>query len=73
MGPSLVLYPGERALQRLIDEIIPRGEQVSLVETIFSSRRATEMVDYLQGKDAQTFIDAVDEVRYPPIPGKRVD
>ena len=73
MGPSLALYPGERALQRLIDEIIPQGEQISLIETIFSSRKATEMVDCLQGRNAQTFIDAIDEVRYPPIPEKRAD
>ena len=62
--PSLVLDSGERALQRLISNDIPQDELASLIETIFSSRNAINMVGRLGECDAQTFVDVVYEVRY---------
>ena len=56
--PSLVL------LLCLISGAVPRGERDSLIEAIFSSGNATDMVHHLRGCDVQTFIDVVDEVRY---------
>ena len=62
--PSLALDSDERALLRLISGALPRDEQASIIESIFSSQKATDMVDDLQEKDAQTFIDIIHEVRY---------
>ena len=56
--PSLAL------LQRLISGAASQSERASLIETIFSSRKATDMICHLRGSDIQTFIDVVDEVRY---------
>lgn len=61
----LALDPSERALRCLISGTTTRGERASLLETIFSSRKATKIISRLRGRDAQTFIDVVDEVRYP--------
>ena len=63
--PSLVLDSGERALQCLISGATPQGECTSLMETILSSEKATDMVDRLGETDAQTFVNVVDEVRSP--------
>ena len=52
----------EQAWQRLISRAVPQDELPSLIETIFSDRRRTDMVDRLQGSDAQAFIDVVDGV-----------
>jgi len=41
----------------------PEGELASLIETVFSSREAINLVNHLQESDAQAFIDAVHEVR----------
>jgi hypothetical protein len=58
--PSLVL------LLCLISGAVPQDERASLIEVIFSSRNATDMVRLLQGSAVQAFIDVVDEVRYHP-------
>ena len=70
-GPSLVLDSGQRALERLINRSALGCELVSLIEAIFSSRRATEIVDGLTGSDAQTFIDVMDEVRHQAPPSAK--
>jgi hypothetical protein len=57
-GPSLVL------LLCLISGAVPQGERASIIETVFLSRKAIDMVRYLRGSNAQAFIDVVDEVRY---------
>jgi len=54
---------GEQALQRLIRGALPQGELASLIEAIFSSKKAIDMVGCLQEREAQTFIDVVHEVR----------
>ena len=60
--PSIVTNPHEQAWQSLINRTAPRDELPSLIETIFSGRKTTDMVDSLQQSDAQTFIDMIDEV-----------
>ena len=68
VGP---LEPGEQALRRLVSGDIPQFELVSSIEAIFSSEKAIDMVSHLQRSDAQTFINAVDEVwRHAPVPEK---
>lgn len=61
-GPSLVPDSCKKALQRLVSRAAPKGELVSLVEAIFSSGRVSDIVGCLGENNAQTFIDAVDEV-----------
>jgi hypothetical protein len=56
--PSFVL------LLCLISGTVPQGERASLIEVIFSSWSVTDTVRRLQGRDAQTFVDVVDEARY---------
>ena len=57
-----VLDPDDQALQHLINRTVPQSELASLIETIFSNKKVADVVDYLQGADAQTFIDVIDEV-----------
>lgn len=59
----VVIDSHEQAWQRLISGTIPRDELPSLIEGIFSGRK-TDMVDRLGGRDAQAFIDIMDEVRH---------
>ena len=40
------------------------GELASLIETVFSSREAINLVNHLRESDAQAFIDVVHEVRF---------
>ena len=56
-------YSHEQAWKRLISCGVPRDELPPLIETIFSERKTTNIVDHLQGNDAQAFIDVIDEVR----------
>jgi hypothetical protein len=56
------LDPDDQALQRLISGTVPQSELASLIETIFSNKKVTDIVHRLQGSDFQTFIDVIDEV-----------
>ena len=56
------LDPDNRALQRLISRTVPRSELPSLIETIFSNKKVTDLLDRLQDDDCQTFIDVMYEV-----------
>ena len=68
------LDSGEQALQCLINSAISLGELSSLIESIFSSEKTTNMVGCLQGSGTQTFVNVVDEVRYCSfIPGESSD
>lgn len=62
--PSIIAKSREQAWQRLIGSAVPQDELPSLIETIFSDRKAAEMVDRLQGSEAQAFIDVIDGVRH---------
>jgi len=59
----------EQALQRLICPAVPqdKDKNAPLIETIFSDRRAIDVIDCLQKSDAQAFIDAIDGVRHHTI------
>lgn len=63
-NPSVVINSQEQAWQRLINRAIPHDELPSLIEAIFSDGNATEVTDHVRESDAQTFIDAIDEVRH---------
>jgi len=50
------------AWKRLISHPLAAHERISLINTIFLDNNQVEMVGRLQGEDAQTFIDIIDEV-----------
>jgi hypothetical protein len=66
--PSIIPDSYHQAWQRLISGAVPQDELASLIETILSSEKVTEMVDRLQGSDVQTFIDALAAVRHHALP-----
>ena len=57
--PSISVDSHEQAWRRLIDHPVPQDELSSLIETIFSDRKAAKAVDRLQGSDVQVFIDVI--------------
>ena len=62
--PTLVLNFVRPALRRLIGRAVPRDELISLIEAIFSKGRVSDIIGCVEGSDAQTFIDIMDEVGY---------
>ena len=62
--PLLALDSCDQALQRLIDGDLPQDERATVIESVFSSQEATDIVGHLQERDPQTFIDVIHEVRY---------
>ena len=65
--PPLISYPNNRALQRLVSRDVPQDELPSVIEAIVSDTKATDIVECLQGGDAQTFIDVIDKARHHAI------
>ena len=59
--PPLALDP-EEAFRRLVGGAVPQDELPSLIETVVSNLKATNIVRRLQESDAQTFIDVIDQV-----------
>jgi len=63
----LIVYPpldfNTPACQRLIKRAFTLLELPSLIETVFSSTGADDMIRRLCVDDAQTFVDVMDEVR----------
>ncbi|KAF9643932.1 kinase-like protein [Thelephora ganbajun] len=57
----LLLDSDKRALQRLVSRVVSHDELPSLIETIVSNVKAADIVQCLQGSDAQAFIDVIDE------------
>ncbi|KAF9642628.1 kinase-like protein [Thelephora ganbajun] len=57
----LLLDSDKRALQCLLSRAVSHDELSSLIETIVSNVKAADIVQYLQGSDAQAFIDVIDE------------
>ena len=53
------------AWQRLISHTISMPERITLITSVFSDRDEIDGAGHLSGDDAQTFIDAVNEVSYP--------
>ena len=66
--PPIILNANGQALRRLISPSVLQDELPSLIETIFSNVGVTDIADCLQGSDAQTFIDIIDQVRHHPLP-----
>jgi hypothetical protein len=70
--PSPLDFNGS-SCQRLISRDFSQNEVVSLIEAIFTNQGEVKMIGYLPKRDAQTFIDVIDEVRLytpsPPGPG----
>lgn len=60
--PPLVLAPGKGALQRLVSDTVSQDELPCLIETVVSNVKAAVVIQCLQGRDAQTFIDVIDQV-----------
>ena len=62
----------DQAWQRLIGGAVPQDELASLIETVFSNEKVTNMADCLQGNEVQTFIDVMDAVwRHALLPLKK--
>ncbi|KAF9642586.1 kinase-like protein [Thelephora ganbajun] len=57
----LLLGSDKRALQHLISRVVPHDELPPLIEAIVSNVKAADIVQCLQGSDAQVFIDVIDE------------
>ena len=51
----------ESALRRLVDDAVPQDELPFLIEMVVSNLKAVNIVRSLQGSDAQTFIDVIDQ------------
>lgn len=71
--PSAAIDSHQQAWRRLIDHNIPEDGLSSLIETIFSDRKAAEVVDRLRRSDARVFIDVIYEVRRHIIYLRRID
>ena len=52
----------------MINRPLAKDERISLIADIFSDRDETEAVKCLSGDDAQSFVDAIDEVLPHPHP-----
>ena len=59
---QVLVYSDAPAWKRLIDLPLTTDERVSLITTIFSDHDETEVVRWLRGDDAQSFVDVIDEV-----------
>ena len=71
--PDLPAAPDSQtqAWQRLINRDIPQDELATFIETTVSGVKTVDIMDCLQGRDAQACIDVIDEVRYPAPPFPR--
>jgi hypothetical protein len=67
-NPYIVIDSYDQAWQRLISGAAPQDELASLVETVFSNEKVTDMVDLLQGNDVQTCINIIDAVWHHALP-----
>jgi len=64
IDPSTPVDSYEQTWKRLISHAVPQGELPSLIETIFSDRKRTDMVNRLQKREAQAFVDMIDGVSH---------
>jgi len=63
-NPPIVVDSHKQAWQQLINRTISQDELPSLIETVFSNRKAINTVDPLRESDAQALIDVIDMVRH---------
>lgn len=61
--PLISVDSHEQSWGRLFGHAIPKDELPSLIEAVFSDRKAAEAVDRLRGDDVQVFIDVIYKVR----------
>lgn len=59
--PSLLFDPDREALRRLVSRAVPQHELPSVIGAVVSNVKATDIIRCLQGSNAQTFIDVMDE------------
>ena len=62
--PPVISDPDKQALQRLVSRAVPQDELPSVIGSIFSNMKTTDIVGCLQQSDAQCFIDMIDQARY---------
>ena len=62
--PPLVSDPDKQALQRLVSRAVPQDELPSVIGSIFSNMKTTDIVGSLQQSGAQRFIDVIDQACY---------
>ena len=62
--PALIPDFNKRILQRLVNPEVSKDELPPLIATIVSNMKAGDIVECLEGSDAQIFIDVMDEVCY---------
>ena len=60
--PVLISDSDKRTLQRLVGSSVPPDELPSLIKIIVSNVNPTDIAKCLEGSDAQTFIDVMDQV-----------
>ena len=70
--PPPVLDSGKLALELLVNRTVPQHEFPLVIETIVSNVKAADIVECLQGSDAQTFVDVIDEACHHFIPLLRI-
>ena len=69
--PPLIFDSNKQTLQRLISRAVPQDELPSVIAAVVSNIKAADIVECLQGSDAQTFIDIIDEACNHAIPSPR--
>ena len=60
--PVLISDSDKRTLQRLVRSSVPQDELPSLIKLVVSNVNPTDIAKCLEGSDAQTFIDVMDQV-----------
>jgi len=65
---SLISDSSVLALRRLVSRTVPQDELLSVIEAIVSKLKAAEIVERLQGDDAQTFADMIAEACHYVVP-----
>ena len=63
-GLPLISNSDRRDLRRLVGNAVPQDELLSVIGTIVSNVKAANIVKELEGNDAQTFADTIDEARH---------
>ena len=66
--PALIPDFDKRILQCLVDPEVSKDELPVLIATIVSNMKAGDIVECLEGSNAQIFIDVMDEVCHQAIP-----
>ena len=68
--PPLISDSDRQALKRLVSRAVTQDELLSVIGTIVSNVKAANLIVELEGGDAQTFADIIDEACHHVIPSK---